>query len=120
MDKLPTKSNSVSAIETADPAKKSLFDVHNPRLAMSEKSSNTPMLDLREALAKVLANQNYPAGSSGINFPNKAVNTPPLLKRLPSKGDNFKQVFSASGSEVGNSKTPVKSQGKLPQFQFKR
>lgn len=108
MERLSAKSTSISTNNIPDTPKK-LLPADKPH-SNSGSSDNKPMSDLRDALAKVLANQNNVAGSSGTNFPNKNI-TNPLLKGTPSKNDNLKTVFPIRESGISVSKQPFKIQG---------
>lgn len=67
VEKIPAKTNSVSTKDIPESTKRlQPVDVNKPYSTNSDISDNAPMSDLREALAKVLANQNSAAGSSAI------------------------------------------------------
>lgn len=119
MERLSAKPTSISTNNIPDTPKKLLpADVNKPH-SNSGLSDNKPMSDLRDALAKVLANQNNVAGSSGTNFPNKNI-TNPLLKCTPSKSDNLKTVFPIRESGISISKQPFKIQGGMSTSFFKK
>lgn len=115
VDKLPAKPHPVSAKDIPEATKK--FPPLDVNISNSGISGSAPMSELRDALAKVLANQNSAAGSSGTKLPHKSVNTPPL-KRTPSKSDNLKTIFPVYESGMSKSK-PVKMQG-MSAFPYKK
>lgn len=119
VEKLPAKSMSVSTNSIPDTPKKLLtVDVNKP-LSNSGLSDTKPMSDLREALAKVLANQNNAAGSSGTNFPIKNVANS-SLKVTPSKNDNLKTIIPVRESGISIPKQPFKTQGSMSTSFFKK